>query len=156
MRRGWWVLRRRLVCGGILVGLMAAALAVAAEMPGRVAEQEGLKLKVDHKYIPKPEELKYVFATAAPVLRVQPGDTVQTWTERADGNVLQKPGRSAPMGMCFRNPATGFRPAVVPIPTPDRSTLKAPSRATRWRCICWRLNRRRKWQWATPGQGLGR
>ena len=104
MRRGWWVLRRRLVCGGILVGLMAVA--VAAEMPGRVAEQEGLKLKVDHKYIPKPEELKYVFATAAPVLRIQPGDTVQTWTQSALGDYLQKPGDSLPAD--FRpNPNTG-------------------------------------------------
>jgi len=111
MRRGWWVLRRRLVCGGILVGLIATgALAgtpsEAAEMPGRVAEQEGLKLKVDHKYIPKPEELKYVFATAAPVLRVQPGDTVQTWTQSALGDYLQKPGDSLPAD--FRpNPNTG-------------------------------------------------
>ena len=106
MRRRWWVLRRRLVCGGILVGLMAAALAVAAEMPGHVAEQEGLKLKVDHKYIPKPEELKYVFATAAPVLHLKAGDVLQTWTERADGNVLQKPGDWFPPGH-RPNPNTG-------------------------------------------------
>ena len=85
MRRGWWALRRRLVCGGILVGLMAAALAVAAEMPGHVAEQEGLKLKVDHKYIPKPEELKYVFATAAPVLHLKPGDVVSYRTPGGGG-----------------------------------------------------------------------
>jgi acetamidase/formamidase len=87
-------------------GVLAGAPSEAAEMPGRVAEQEGLKLKVDHKYIPKPEELKYVFATAAPVLRVQPGDTVQTWTERADGNVLQKPGDWFPPGR-RPNPNTG-------------------------------------------------
>ena len=45
-----------------------------------------------HKYTPKKEDLKYTFATAPPVLQLQPGDTLETWTERADGNVLQKPG----------------------------------------------------------------
>ncbi len=45
-----------------------------------------------HKYIPKPGELKYTFATAEPVLRVNPGDTIETWTENALGPAVKKPG----------------------------------------------------------------
>jgi acetamidase/formamidase len=45
-----------------------------------------------HKYIPKPEELKYNFATAPPVLRIKSGDTVETWTENALGPAVKKPG----------------------------------------------------------------
>src|SRR3989338_9477556 len=59
-----------------------------------------------HKYTPKKEDLKYTFATAAPVLKLQPGDTLETWTERADGNTLQKPGDWFPPGR-RPNPQTG-------------------------------------------------
>lgn len=45
-----------------------------------------------HKYVPKAEELKYNFATAEPVLRIRPGDTVETWTENALGPEVKKPG----------------------------------------------------------------
>ncbi len=45
-----------------------------------------------HKYIPKPEELKYNFASAPPVLRIKSGDTVETWTENALGPAVKKPG----------------------------------------------------------------
>jgi acetamidase/formamidase len=59
-----------------------------------------------HKYIPKKEDLKYTFATAAPVLTLKPGDRLETWTERADGNTLQKPGDWFPPGR-RPNPQTG-------------------------------------------------
>ena len=59
-----------------------------------------------HKYTPKKEDLKYTFATAAPVLKLKPGDTLETWTERADGNTLQKPGDWFPPGR-RPNPQTG-------------------------------------------------
>lgn len=45
-----------------------------------------------HKYIPEKQALKYVFATASPVLRVASGDVIETWTERADNHLLNKPG----------------------------------------------------------------
>ena len=76
------------------VSLLASSFSAASAGPRDGTKLADLKTKVDHKYIPKPEELKYVFATAAPVLRVQPGDTVQTWTQSALGDYLQKPGDS--------------------------------------------------------------
>jgi len=68
--------------------LLALPLAVAAM--GSVARAE------THKYIPKPEELKYTFATAEPVLRVKSGDTIETWTENALGPAIKKPGDKLP------------------------------------------------------------
>lgn len=59
-----------------------------------------------HRYIPKPEELKYVFATVPAVLRLKPGDRLVTWTENALGSTIQKPGDVLPAE--FRpNPNTG-------------------------------------------------
>jgi len=59
-----------------------------------------------HRYIPKKEELKYTFATAAPVLRVQPGDTIETWTHSAFNDFVENPTGSSPRD--FRpNPNTG-------------------------------------------------
>lgn len=49
-----------------------------------------------HRYVPRPDELKYTFATAEPVLRVKSGDTIQTWTESALGPAIQKPGDTLP------------------------------------------------------------
>jgi len=49
-----------------------------------------------HRYIPRPEELKYTFATAEPVLRVASGDTIETWTENALGPAVRKPGDRLP------------------------------------------------------------
>lgn len=45
-----------------------------------------------HRYIPKREELKYVFGVAPPVLRVKPGEVVETWTEDAFNGSVRKPG----------------------------------------------------------------
>ncbi|HXE75249.1 MAG TPA: acetamidase/formamidase family protein [Candidatus Xenobia bacterium] len=61
----------------LIAFLVLAAAAAAAET---------------HKYRPKPEELKYNFATAPPVLRIKPGDTVETWTANALGPAVKKPG----------------------------------------------------------------
>lgn len=83
------MLNRR-VLGSILAGLILAA-PLGAET---------------HRYTPKKEDLKYTFATAAPVLRLKPGDVLATWTERADGNHLQKPGDWFPPGR-RPNPQTG-------------------------------------------------
>lgn len=57
-------------------------------------------------YFPKPENLKYSFATAPPVLTLRPGDTLETWTESALGDSLNQPGDTLPPD--FRpNPNTG-------------------------------------------------
>jgi len=59
-----------------------------------------------HRYIPKKEELKYTFAAAAPVLRVKPGDTLETWTHSAFNDFVENPTGSTPWD--FRpNPNTG-------------------------------------------------
>lgn len=59
-----------------------------------------------HRYIPKKGDLKYTFATAPPVLRLKPGDRLETWTENALGDYLNQPGDTLPPD--FRpNPNTG-------------------------------------------------
>lgn len=45
-----------------------------------------------HRYVPKRTELKYVFGVAPPVLKIKPGDTVETWTEDAFNGSVRKPG----------------------------------------------------------------
>lgn len=45
-----------------------------------------------HKYTPKKEDLKYTFGVAEPVLHLKPGDRLETWTENALGDSIQKPG----------------------------------------------------------------
>lgn len=59
-----------------------------------------------HRYIPKKEELKYNFATAPPVLHLKPGDVLETWTESALGDYLNKPGDTLPPD-ARPNPNTG-------------------------------------------------
>lgn len=71
-----------------------------------VAGTEQLARAETHNYIPKPEELKYTFATAEPVLRVKPGDTIETWTENALGPAIKKPGDTMPPEQ-RPNPNTG-------------------------------------------------
>lgn len=59
-----------------------------------------------HRYTPKKEDLKYTFGTAAPVLHLKPGDVLETWTESALGDTINKPGDTFPPD--FRpNPNTG-------------------------------------------------
>lgn len=78
--------------------LLVLSLAVAAQGPIARAET--------HKYFPKPEDLKYTFATAEPVLRVKAGDTIETWTENALGPAVKKPGDKVPPDQ-RPNPNTG-------------------------------------------------
>ncbi|MEE9219653.1 MAG: hypothetical protein V3U98_11370, partial [Acidobacteriota bacterium] len=72
---------REPMCGAILAVLALAQVPAAAET---------------HRYIPKPDELKYTFATAPPVLRLKPGDVLETWTENALGDHLKRPGDTLP------------------------------------------------------------
>jgi len=59
-----------------------------------------------HRYIPEKESLRYTFSTAEPVLHLKPGDRLETWTESALGDHLNKPGDALPDD--FRpNPNTG-------------------------------------------------
>ena len=44
------------------------------------------------RYEPRESDLKYVYATAAPVATLQAGDTLETRTVDAFGGVIQKPG----------------------------------------------------------------
>lgn len=59
-----------------------------------------------HRYMPAAEDLKYLFATAPPVLHLKPGDTLVTWTESALGSQLNKPGDTVPAD-AQPNPNTG-------------------------------------------------
>ena len=52
----------------------------------------GIAQAETHRYIPKREELKYVFGVAPPVLKIKPGDIVETWTEDAYSGSVKKPG----------------------------------------------------------------
>ncbi|MFQ5740925.1 MAG: acetamidase/formamidase family protein [Acidobacteriota bacterium] len=58
------------------------------------------------KYLPEKDDLKYVYAVAAPVLHLKPGDILETWTERADNHYLNKPGDRQPPD-ALPNPNTG-------------------------------------------------
>jgi len=82
---------------------MTKRIAAIALMLGALPFSSGAET---HKYIPKPEELKYTFATAEPVLRIKPGDTVETWTENALGPEIRKPGDTLRPGR-RPNPNTG-------------------------------------------------
>lgn len=61
------------------------ALAGLCLLPG-IAQAE------THRYLPKRDEFKYAFGVAAPVLRIKPGDIVETWTEDAFNGSVKKPG----------------------------------------------------------------
>lgn len=84
--------------GSLRTSFSVAILALAASGMAPAAET--------HRYIPKKDELKYTFATVAPVLRVKPGDTIETWTESAFGDSAGQP--RALRAPDFRpNPNTG-------------------------------------------------
>ncbi len=61
------------------------------------------------RYVPTHDELKYTFGGAAPVMKLKPGATVETWTEDCyDGSVKKPtdlPTKVAPIGK--DNPQTG-------------------------------------------------
>jgi acetamidase/formamidase len=58
------------------------------------------------KYKPQKSDLKYTYATREAVMTLKPGDVLETWTERADNYILQKPGDWFPPGN-RPNPNTG-------------------------------------------------
>jgi acetamidase/formamidase len=58
------------------------------------------------RYEPAEKDLKYVYATVPPVVTLQPGDTLETKTVDAFGNVIKKPGDTMAM-VKGDNPLTG-------------------------------------------------
>ena len=58
------------------------------------------------RYEPGDKDLKYVYATVPPVATLKPGDTLETRTADAFGNVIQKPGDTMAM-VKGDNPLTG-------------------------------------------------
>jgi amidase len=58
------------------------------------------------RYEPAAEDFKYVYATVAPVATLKPGDTLETRTVDAFGNVIKKPGDTMAM-VKGDNPLTG-------------------------------------------------
>lgn len=76
-----------------------SSLLVAASLALPVAAET-------HRYMPKKQDLKYTFGVAPPVLRLKPGDVLETWTESAFGGNLDKPGDKLPADD-RPNPQTG-------------------------------------------------
>jgi acetamidase/formamidase len=58
------------------------------------------------RYTPAEKDLKYVYATVPPVATLKPGDTLETNTVDAFGNVIRKPGDTMAM-VKGDNPLTG-------------------------------------------------
>jgi amidase len=58
------------------------------------------------RYEPAEKDLKYVYATVPPVATLKPGDTLETKTVDAFGNVIKKPGDTMAM-VKGDNPLTG-------------------------------------------------
>jgi amidase len=58
------------------------------------------------RYEPAEKDLKYVYATVAPVATLRPGDTLETRTVDAFGNAIKKPGDTMAM-VKGDNPLTG-------------------------------------------------
>ena len=58
------------------------------------------------RYQPNQQDLKYVYSTAKPVARLNPGDILDTSTVDAFGNAIQKPGDTLSM-VKGDNPLTG-------------------------------------------------
>ncbi|HEY7289446.1 MAG TPA: acetamidase/formamidase family protein [Vicinamibacterales bacterium] len=58
------------------------------------------------RYEPAERDLKFVYATVPPVARLKPGDTLETKTFDAFGNVIKKPGDTMAM-VKGDNPLTG-------------------------------------------------
>ncbi len=78
---------------------IAVALAALAFAPGAFAQQVV-------RYEPAEQDLKFVYATAPPVATLRPGDTLETRTFDAFGNVIRKPGDTMAM-VKGDNPLTG-------------------------------------------------
>ncbi|MBI3402438.1 MAG: acetamidase/formamidase family protein [Acidobacteria bacterium] len=79
--------------------MIALTLAAAVAAPVAFAQQTV-------RYEPGDTDLKYVYATVPPVATLKPGDTLETKTVDAFGNVIQKPGDTMAM-VKGDNPLTG-------------------------------------------------
>ena len=82
---------------------MRSVLCVAAAvlgLPAVAVAQQTIR------YHPAEKDLKFVYATAPPVATLKPGDTLETNTFDAFGNVIKKPGDSMAM-VKGDNPLTG-------------------------------------------------
>jgi acetamidase/formamidase len=77
--------------GVVLVGLACAPRASAQQVV---------------RYTPAEKDLKFVYATVPPVATLKPGDTLETNTVDAFGNVIKKPGDTMAM-VKGDNPLTG-------------------------------------------------
>src|SRR5882672_1424476 len=77
----------------------AAAIACILSAPYAYAQQVV-------RYTPAEKDLKYVYATVPPVATLKPGDTLETNTVDAFGNVIRKPGDTMAM-VKGDNPLTG-------------------------------------------------
>jgi amidase len=83
-------MRHRMI-GVVLVGLACAPRASAQQVV---------------RYTPAEKDLKFVYATVPPVATLKPGDTLETNTVDAFGNVIKKPGDTMAM-VKGDNPLTG-------------------------------------------------
>ena len=79
----------------------AAVAAVAGILSARYAGAQQVV-----RYTPAEKDLKYVYATVPPVATLKPGDTLETNTVDAFGNVIRKPGDTMAM-VKGDNPLTG-------------------------------------------------
>jgi amidase len=79
--------------------MLMSALAFAAITSPAAAQQVV-------RYTPAEKDLKFVYATAPPVATLKPGDTLETNTFDAFGNVIKKPGDTMAM-VKGDNPLTG-------------------------------------------------
>ena len=77
-----------------------ALISVVLVSPGSLFAQQVVR------YEPAEKDLKYVYATVPPVATLRPGDTLETKTVDAFGNVIKKPGDTTAM-VKGDNPLTG-------------------------------------------------
>lgn len=82
--------------------LLPAWLLLTASLAAQTAPQGGRTVH----YEPKPEDLKGVFATLPPVMRVHSGDVIDTRTADCFGGAIQKPGDTLAK-VKMDNPLTG-------------------------------------------------
>src|SRR6185436_13990228 len=80
--------------------VLALAVAAAATFSSAAAAQQVVR------YTPSEKDLKFVYATAPPVATLKPGDTLETKTFDAFGNVIRKRGDTMSM-VKGDNPLTG-------------------------------------------------
>src|SRR5260221_4595563 len=111
-RRGRWCSTARSRCaipgrecprkakGSLMMRRVAGIALACALMAAHAAAQQVVR------YTPAEKDLKFVYATAPPVATLKPGDTLETNTVDAFGNVIRKPGDTMAM-VKGDNPLTG-------------------------------------------------